>query len=155
MNSFSAKAHLVCVNLEILRKLCKKMRCFLGKFTRLAQILHDRRSWRSQQISTLHVIYYLLFIYYYYIFNIYYICGVLRNSLMVTWTVGEKLRLNPTKSSISEDILTSVEKVVHGRGQSGGLNPKYKFSKVAGNKGYCITVWRGLTPIYSSADISP
>ena len=31
------------------------MRCFPGKFTQLAQILHDRRSWRSRQISTLHL----------------------------------------------------------------------------------------------------
>ena len=65
--------------------------------------------------------------------EIYFVCGILRTSLMVTWTVGEKLRLNPTKSSISDDILTSVEKVVQGRGQSGALNPKYKFSKVAGD----------------------
>merc|ERR1711879_174115 len=28
------------------------MRCFLDKFTQLARILHDRRSWRSRQIST-------------------------------------------------------------------------------------------------------
>ena len=74
---------------------------------------------------------------------------------MVTWTFGEKLRLNPTKPSISDDILTSVEKVVQGRGQSGALNPKYKFSKVAGNRGYCNTILRGLDLIYSSADISP
>ena len=75
--------------------------------------------------------------------------------LMVTWTFGEKLRLNPTKSSISDDILTSVEKVVQGRGQSGALNPKYKFSKVAGNRGYYIAILQGLNLIYSSADISP
>ena len=43
----------MCVNLEVLRKLCEKSRCFPGKFTQLAQILHDRRSWRSRQISTL------------------------------------------------------------------------------------------------------
>ena len=41
------------VNLVVLRKLCEKSRWFPGKFTRLAQILHDRRSWRSRQISTL------------------------------------------------------------------------------------------------------
>ena len=29
------------------------MRCFLEKFTQLAQILHDRQSRRSRQISTL------------------------------------------------------------------------------------------------------
>ena len=46
----------MCVNLVVLRKLCKKSRCFPGEFTQLAQILHDRRSWRSRQISTLHVI---------------------------------------------------------------------------------------------------
>ena len=53
LKSFSAKTHSVCVNLEVLRKLYKKLRCFPGKFTQLAQILHDRRSWRSRQISTL------------------------------------------------------------------------------------------------------
>ena len=37
------------VKLELLRK----KRCFLEKFTQLAQILHDRRLWRSRQISTL------------------------------------------------------------------------------------------------------
>ena len=45
----------MCVNLVVLRKLCEKSRCFLGKFTQLAQILHNRRSWRSRQISTLHL----------------------------------------------------------------------------------------------------
>ena len=43
-NSFSAKSHLVCVNLVLLRILCKKLRCFPGKFTQLAKILHDRRA---------------------------------------------------------------------------------------------------------------
>ena len=52
-NSFKLKSHLVCVNLVVLRKLCEKLRCFLWKFTQLARILHDRRSWRSRQISTL------------------------------------------------------------------------------------------------------
>ena len=32
-----------------MRELC----CFLGKYTQMAQILHDRRSGRSRQISTL------------------------------------------------------------------------------------------------------
>ena len=50
--SFSAKIPLVCVNL---RKLCDKLRCFPEKFTQLAQILHDRRLWRSRQISTLNL----------------------------------------------------------------------------------------------------
>ena len=45
----------MCVNLVVLRKLCKKSFCFPGKFTQLAQILHDRRSWQSRQISTLDV----------------------------------------------------------------------------------------------------
>ena len=40
-------------NLVVLRKLCEKSRCFLGKFTLLKQILHDRWSWRSRQISSL------------------------------------------------------------------------------------------------------
>ena len=39
MNSFSAKSHLVCVN--VVCKLCEKLRCFPGKFTHLEQILHD------------------------------------------------------------------------------------------------------------------
>ena len=43
----------VCVNLAVLHKLCEKSRCFPGKFTQLAQILHDCRSSHSQQISTL------------------------------------------------------------------------------------------------------
>ena len=30
-NSFSAKSHLVCVSLVVLRILCKKSRCFFGK----------------------------------------------------------------------------------------------------------------------------
>ena len=51
--SCTAKSHLVCANLVVLRILCKKSRCFSGKFTQLAKILHDRRSWRSWQISTL------------------------------------------------------------------------------------------------------
>ena len=46
----------MCVNLVVQRKLCQKSRCFPGNFTQLAQILHDHRSWRSRQISTLHVI---------------------------------------------------------------------------------------------------
>ena len=50
---FSVNSHLISVNLELLRKFCKKMRCFLEKFTQLTQILHDRRSRRSRQISTL------------------------------------------------------------------------------------------------------
>ena len=44
---------LVCINLVVLCKYCEKSRCFLGKFTQLAQILHNRRSWRLRQISTL------------------------------------------------------------------------------------------------------
>ena len=43
----------MCVNLVVLRKLWEKLRCFPEKFTQLAHILHDRRSWRSRQISTL------------------------------------------------------------------------------------------------------
>ena len=43
-NNLSAKSHFVCVNLVDLRKLNEKLRCFLGKFTQLAQILRDRRS---------------------------------------------------------------------------------------------------------------
>ena len=31
----------------------KKLRCFMGKFTQLTKILHDCRSWRSRQISSL------------------------------------------------------------------------------------------------------
>ena len=45
--------HSVCVNLVVLRKLCEKSCCFPGQFTQLAQILHDRWSWQSQQILTL------------------------------------------------------------------------------------------------------
>ena len=41
------------INLVVLRKLCEKSRCFPGKFTHLKQILHNHRSWRSRQISTL------------------------------------------------------------------------------------------------------
>ena len=43
----------MCENLEVLLKLCEKSRCFPGKFTKLAQILHDCRSWRSRQTLTL------------------------------------------------------------------------------------------------------
>ena len=43
----------MCVNLVVLRKWCEKLRCFPVKYTHLEQILHDRRSWRSRQISTL------------------------------------------------------------------------------------------------------
>ena len=50
---FSAKSHLVCVNLVVLRKLCEKLHCFPGEFTHLEQILQDRWSWRLQQILTL------------------------------------------------------------------------------------------------------
>ena len=42
----------MCVNFVVLRKFCEKSRCFQGKFTHLEQILHDRLSWRSRQIST-------------------------------------------------------------------------------------------------------
>ena len=35
-----------------LTQIVQKMRCFLDKFTQLARILHDRRSWQSRQIST-------------------------------------------------------------------------------------------------------
>ena len=38
LNIFRAKSHLVCVDLVVLRKLCKKLRCFPGKFTQLVQI---------------------------------------------------------------------------------------------------------------------
>ena len=41
------------MNLALLSKFRMKMRCFLEKFTQLAQILHDCRSRRSWQISTL------------------------------------------------------------------------------------------------------
>ena len=34
-------------------KICKKLRCFLEKFTQLTKILHDRWSRRSRQISSL------------------------------------------------------------------------------------------------------
>ena len=50
--TFSVQNHTWCVNLVILRKFCKKSHCFPGKFTQLTQILHDRRSRRSRQIST-------------------------------------------------------------------------------------------------------
>ena len=40
----------VCVNLQ---NLFKKLRCTLEKFTQLTKILHDRRSRRSRQISSL------------------------------------------------------------------------------------------------------
>ena len=43
----------MCVNLVVVRKLFEKLRCFPGKFTELGQILHDRRSRRSRQISSL------------------------------------------------------------------------------------------------------
>ena len=52
-NGFSMKSLMLCVNLVLLRKFCMKSRCFLEKFTQIAKILHDRRSWRSRQISTL------------------------------------------------------------------------------------------------------
>ena len=39
--------------LILLCEICKNMRCFLEKFTQLARILHDRRSRRSWQISSL------------------------------------------------------------------------------------------------------
>ena len=34
-------------------KICKKLRCFLEKFTQLTKLLHDRRSRRSRQIPSL------------------------------------------------------------------------------------------------------
>ena len=40
----------VCVNLQ---NMYKTLRCFLEKFTQLTKILHDRRSRRSRQISSL------------------------------------------------------------------------------------------------------
>ena len=40
-NSFSAKSHMVCENLVLLRILCMKSRSFPGKFTQLAKILHN------------------------------------------------------------------------------------------------------------------
>ena len=43
----------MCANLVVLCKLCEKSRCFLGKFIQLEKNLHDRRSWRLRQISTL------------------------------------------------------------------------------------------------------
>ena len=56
--SFRKKSYQVCVTLQnlgscyALTQIVQKMRCFLDKFTQLARILHDRRSWRSRQIST-------------------------------------------------------------------------------------------------------
>ena len=46
--TFSVQNHTWCVNLVILRKFCEKSHCFPGKFTQLAQILHDRRSRQTQ-----------------------------------------------------------------------------------------------------------
>merc|ERR1712240_46348 len=37
-----------CVNLVLLRILCKKSRCFPGKFTQLAKILHAGRDGRDE-----------------------------------------------------------------------------------------------------------
>ena len=51
--NFCVKSYLLSVNLAILDKFGSKRRCFLEKFTQLAQILHDRWSRRSRQISTL------------------------------------------------------------------------------------------------------
>ena len=48
------------VNFIFLRKFCKETRCFLEKFTQLEIFLHDRRSWRSRQISSLFGRYLLL-----------------------------------------------------------------------------------------------
>ena len=42
----------MCVNLVVLCKLRKKLRCFPGIFTQRAQILRHRWSLRWQQIST-------------------------------------------------------------------------------------------------------
>ena len=42
-----------CVNFIFLCKFDKEPRCFLEKFTQLGKILHDRRSRRSRQISSL------------------------------------------------------------------------------------------------------
>ena len=48
----------------------------------------------------------------------------------LTCTVGMKLRTKPRYSSTSEEIFASVEKVVHGRGQSDESDPRYKFSSL-------------------------
>ena len=44
------KSHSLSLYLVLLRKFCKKVRCFLAKFTQLTKFLHGRRSWK---ISTL------------------------------------------------------------------------------------------------------
>ena len=49
-----------CVNFIFLCKFDKELRCFLEKFTQLGKILHDRRSRRSRQISSLTQIWHLL-----------------------------------------------------------------------------------------------
>ena len=46
----------------------------------------------------------------------------------LTCTVDMKLSKKPRYSSFSEEILTSVEKIVQGRGHSDESDPKYKFS---------------------------
>ena len=55
--------------------------------------------------------------------------GISRNgiSAFVTCTVDKKLSPKPRYSSTSDEILTSVEKVVQGRGQSDESDPRYKF----------------------------
>ena len=54
---FQWKSHLVCANYKSKSRsstqILRNSRRFPGKFTQLAQILHDRRSWRSRRISTL------------------------------------------------------------------------------------------------------
>ena len=40
-------------NFIFLHKFCRGMHCFLEKFTQLEKFLHDGRSWRSRQISSL------------------------------------------------------------------------------------------------------
>ena len=57
-----------------------------------------------------------------------------RMSAFVTCTVDKKLSPKPRYSSTSDEIFTSVEKVVQGRGQSDESDPRYKFSSFPENK---------------------
>ena len=57
-----------------------------------------------------------------------------RMGAFVTCTVDEKVRPKPRYSSISDEIFTSVEKVVQGRGQSEESDPRYKFSSFPENE---------------------
>ena len=102
---------MVCVNLVLPRILSMKSRCFLGKITQLAKILHNHRSWWSRQISGLSSTPWICSFY-----HLQKLCSLL---CLGPWCFGQR-KYTPTNSaSIFIQILQCQYIRKHGRHFSG------------------------------------